>query len=140
RGSITRPWHSLSTLRPVHCCTRTQDSLPAVGHSTGRAWLPAGFRRKVSSCFLHLFPLSQAFLAQCQFIFPHSFPFWAAHEVVDSTSDPLPQPLYARDVARYLALPAAKTAQEKRRQSGRVGRWLQLLRTHGLIKKLNNTR
>src|SRR5208337_5460876 len=66
RGSITRPWHSLSTLRPVHCCTRTQDSLPAVGHSTGRAWLPAGFRRKVSSCFLHLFPLSQAFLAQCR--------------------------------------------------------------------------
>ncbi len=47
---------------------------------------------------------------------------------------------YARDVARYLALPAAKTAQEKRRQSGRVGRWLQLLRAHGLIKKLNNTR
>src|SRR5208337_851579 len=68
RGSITRPWHSLSTLRPVHCCTRTQDSLPAVGHSTGRAWLPAGFRRKVSSCFLHLFPLSQAFLAQCQLL------------------------------------------------------------------------
>src|SRR5208337_4473665 len=91
RGSITRPWHSLSTLRPVHCCTRTQDSLPAVGHSTGRAWLPAGFRRKVSSCFLHLFPLSQAFLAQCQFIFPLAFPSEVAHAVVDPISAQSPQ-------------------------------------------------
>jgi hypothetical protein len=34
----------------------TQDSLPAVGHFTGRDWLPAGFFRKVSDRCLPPFP------------------------------------------------------------------------------------
>jgi hypothetical protein len=34
----------------------TQDSLPAVGHFTGRDWLPAGFRRKVSELLLTSLP------------------------------------------------------------------------------------
>ncbi len=33
RGSITRPAHSLSTLRRMDHSTTTQDSLPAVGHT-----------------------------------------------------------------------------------------------------------
>ena len=49
RGSIARPLHSLSTLRPGDCSTRTQDSLPAAVRSTGRDWLPAGFQRKVAT-------------------------------------------------------------------------------------------
>ena len=58
RGSITRPAHSLSTLRRVDCSTTTQDSLPD-GWPTlsGRDWLPAGSHRKVSG---HPILLSQA--------------------------------------------------------------------------------
>src|SRR5207247_6517326 len=37
RGSIPRPQHSLSTLRPAGCPARTQDSLPAAGSA-----LPGG--------------------------------------------------------------------------------------------------
>src|SRR6266851_4649272 len=40
--------------------------------SPGQAWLPAGFRRKVSRCLLHLSPLSQAYLAQSPLSFPIS--------------------------------------------------------------------
>lgn len=47
---------------------------------------------------------------------------------------------YARDIAKYLAFPPTQDPQEKRRQSGRVGRLLQLLRAHGLIAKLPKTR
>jgi hypothetical protein len=47
---------------------------------------------------------------------------------------------YARDIARYLGMGKAKDPQEKRRQSGRVGRKLQLLRAHGLIRKIPRTR
>ena len=47
---------------------------------------------------------------------------------------------YARDVAKQLDLQASHDPKEKRRQSGRVGRLLQLLRAHGLIAKLPHTR
>ncbi len=47
---------------------------------------------------------------------------------------------YARDVAKHLQLKPSKDPKEKRRQSGRVGRLLQLLRAHGLINKLPKTR
>jgi len=47
---------------------------------------------------------------------------------------------YARDVAKYLDFKLTNDPQEKRRQSGRVGRLLQLLRAHGLIAKLSKTR
>jgi hypothetical protein len=56
RGSIARPLHSLSTLRPGDCSTRTQDSLPAAVRSTGRDWLPTGFQRKVSEVLLTSLP------------------------------------------------------------------------------------
>ena len=42
--------------------TTTQDSLPAVGQTLLDGLLPAGFLRKVSECFLHFIPLSQALL------------------------------------------------------------------------------
>ena len=49
RGSITRPAHSLSTLRRVSCLTATQDSLPDGWPAfPGGSWLPAGSQRKVS--------------------------------------------------------------------------------------------
>lgn len=47
---------------------------------------------------------------------------------------------YARDVAKHLNLKATHDPKEKRRQSGRVGRRLQLLRAHGLIAKIAKTR
>src|SRR5215471_11785528 len=56
RGSIARPVHSLSTLRPGDCSTRTPDSLLAAVRSTGRDWLPAGFQRKVSELLLTSLP------------------------------------------------------------------------------------
>ncbi len=58
RGSITRPAHSLSTLRRVDCSTATQDSLP-VGWPALSGWdsIPTGSQRKVSD---PLFLLSQA--------------------------------------------------------------------------------
>jgi hypothetical protein len=47
---------------------------------------------------------------------------------------------YARDIARHLGLQPSHDPQEQRRRSGRVGRLLQLLRAHGLIRKLPHTR
>lgn len=47
---------------------------------------------------------------------------------------------YARDIACHLGLARARAPEERRRQSGRVGRLLQLLRAHGLIHKLPHTR
>jgi hypothetical protein len=47
---------------------------------------------------------------------------------------------YARDIACHLGLGKAHDPQEHRRRSGRVGRLLQLLRAHGLIRKLPHTR
>jgi hypothetical protein len=47
---------------------------------------------------------------------------------------------YSRDVAKYLDFKPTTDPQEKRRQSGHVGRLLQLLRAHGLIKKIQRTR
>ena len=65
RGSITRPVHSLSTLRRVDCSTSTQDSLPAADSALPGGLhdlsCPAGFLYKVS---VHLFLLVQAFVAQ----------------------------------------------------------------------------
>ena len=48
RGSITRPRHSLSTLRRVDHSTTRQDSLQAVGQTLPDGLSPAGFLRKVS--------------------------------------------------------------------------------------------
>ena len=47
---------------------------------------------------------------------------------------------YSRDVAKYLDVKPTTDPQEKRRQSGQVGRLLQLLRAHGLIQKIQRTR
>jgi hypothetical protein len=47
---------------------------------------------------------------------------------------------YARDIARHLGLPKAHDPQQQRRNSGRVGRLLHLLRAHGLIGKIQRTR
>ncbi len=82
RGSITRPGHSLSTLRREGHPSTTQDSLPAAGQA-----LPDGFRYpqgsderfRVSSLFL----LSQASWRNVEIIFrirksvsAHMPPFW----------------------------------------------------------------
>ena len=65
RGSITRPIHSLSTLRRMDHSTTTQNSLPAVGHTLpDRMLLPARSQRKVSA--IHRILLSQAFLGASQ--------------------------------------------------------------------------
>jgi hypothetical protein len=65
RGSITRLWCSLSTLRPGGRPPRTQDSLPAAGQALPGGLSPAGFLREVSeNVSLHLILLSQACLAQ----------------------------------------------------------------------------
>jgi len=47
---------------------------------------------------------------------------------------------YSRDVAKYLDFQSTTDPREKRRQSGQVGRLLQLLRAHGLIQKVQRTR
>jgi hypothetical protein len=47
---------------------------------------------------------------------------------------------YSRDVAKYLKQKKPTDPREQRRQSDRVGRLLQLLRAHGLIRKLQRTR
>ena len=67
RGSITRPGHSLSTLRRVDHSTTTQDSLPAAGQA-----LPDGIGYPQGSCkrfqthVMLAILLFQAFLAQGQ--------------------------------------------------------------------------
>ena len=53
RGSITRPGHSLSTLRRVGRPTTTQDSLSATGQVLPDGLSPAGFHRKVSATSSH---------------------------------------------------------------------------------------
>ncbi len=59
RGSITRPTHSLSTLRRVDHSTATQDSLPAAGQALpGGTGYPLGSNERFQ--LLHRFPLSQA--------------------------------------------------------------------------------
>ena len=60
RGSITRPAHSLSTLRSPVAPAPRKTRFRLLASSAGRGWLPAGFQRKVSAC---RFLLSQAFLA-----------------------------------------------------------------------------
>jgi hypothetical protein len=47
---------------------------------------------------------------------------------------------YSRDVAKHLRLPKPKDPRERRRQSGRIGRLLHLLRAHCLIRKIQRTR
>ncbi len=49
RGSITRPTHSLSTLRSPGLPGTTQDSLPAGGLLCRAGFEPAGFLREVSA-------------------------------------------------------------------------------------------
>ena len=53
RGSITRPWHSLSTLRGLgYPSTARKTRFPLLATLRGRDWLPAGFQRKVSVLLL----------------------------------------------------------------------------------------
>jgi hypothetical protein len=47
---------------------------------------------------------------------------------------------YGRDLARHLGLGKTHDSQQQRRQSGRIGRLLHLLRAHGLIAKIQHTR
>lgn len=46
----------------------------------------------------------------------------------------------SRDIAQYLQTRTAPDPKERRRQSARISRLLQLLRAHGLIRKLPKTR
>jgi hypothetical protein len=65
RGSIAEPQHTLFTLRREHHGPATQNSLPGAGQALpGRISYPLGLNERFPSCFLHLFPLSQAFLTQ----------------------------------------------------------------------------
>jgi hypothetical protein len=68
RGSVAGPWHSLFTLRRLRYHRTTQNSLPGAGQALphGLAY-PQGLNERFPSCFLHLFPLSQAFLTQLAF-------------------------------------------------------------------------
>ena len=52
RGSITRPTHSLSTLRSPGRPGTTQDSLPAGGLLYRAGFEPAGFLREVSALYI----------------------------------------------------------------------------------------
>ena len=62
RGSITRPMHSLSTLRRVDYSTTTQDSLPAVGQTLpGGTGYPQGPNERFPHVSPHDILLSQAF-------------------------------------------------------------------------------
>src|SRR5665213_2871993 len=65
---MARLRHGLSTLRPVSCLHRTQDSLLARLCQAGFA--PAGFRRKVSLMSLTSVPPFPSFLAQTMSPFP----------------------------------------------------------------------
>src|SRR5713226_1931892 len=67
RGSITRPLHSLSTLRRVHCCTRRKTRFPLLATLRDGIGYPQDSNERFQSCLLHLILPSQAFLAQCQF-------------------------------------------------------------------------
>jgi len=67
RGSITRPGHSLSTLRRVGRPTTTQDSLSATGQVLPDGLSPAGFHRKVSATSSH--PPFPSFVAQGPYLF-----------------------------------------------------------------------
>jgi hypothetical protein len=60
RGSITRPWHSLSTLRQVHCCTRRKTCFPLLATLRDGIGYPQDSNERFPSCFLHLFLPSQA--------------------------------------------------------------------------------
>jgi len=67
RGSITRLRHSLSTLRRTGHPVTTQDSLPAAGQALPDGLdYPQGSNERFPICFLHLFLLSQALMAQGQ--------------------------------------------------------------------------
>src|SRR5260370_22389544 len=68
RGSIARLGHSLSTLRRASHLAATQDSFSGAGQALPDGiGYPQGSHERFPSCFLHLFPLSQAFLTQCHF-------------------------------------------------------------------------
>ena len=54
RGSITRPWHWLSTLRRTDCSATTQDSLPAAGQALrGGIGYPQGSEKRFAEDVLH---------------------------------------------------------------------------------------
>jgi hypothetical protein len=65
RGSIAEPQHTLFTLRREYHYPTTQNSLPGAGQALpdGLGY-PLGLDERFPSCFLHPFPLSQAFLTQ----------------------------------------------------------------------------
>src|SRR2546425_374999 len=61
RGSITRPAHSLCTLRSADRSATTQHSVPAGGQPLpGGTGYPLGSTERFPRSRLHLFPLSQA--------------------------------------------------------------------------------
>jgi hypothetical protein len=65
RGSIAEPQHALFTLRREYHYPTTQNSLPGAGQALpGGLGYPLGLDERFPSCFLHPFPLSQAFLTQ----------------------------------------------------------------------------
>jgi hypothetical protein len=66
RGSITRLQHSLSTLRPRHCCTGRKTRFPLLATLRDGIGYPQDSTERFPICFLHLIPLSQACLAQCK--------------------------------------------------------------------------
>ena len=75
RGSIARLGHSLSTLRRASHLAATQDSFSGAGQALPDGiGYPQGSDERFPSCFLHLFPLSQAFLTQCHFATVHPPP------------------------------------------------------------------
>ena len=65
RGSITRPWHSLSTLRGLGRPSAARKTrFPLLATLRGGIGYPQDSNERFPSCFLHLFLPSQAFLAQ----------------------------------------------------------------------------
>ena len=98
RGSITRPTHSLSTLRRVGCPTATQDSLPD-GWPTlsGRDWLPAGPQRKVSADIILLSQASPgAPKRYCSVLYPQCRPLLQDPQITLRVI--CPSPLFHRSI------------------------------------------
>jgi hypothetical protein len=70
RSSMPWPRSSLSTLRRLGYPSATQDALPGAGQALlGGLGYPQGFKERFPVCFLHHFPLSQAYLARSPFLF-----------------------------------------------------------------------
>jgi hypothetical protein len=69
RGSITRPWHSLSTLRPAGYPAQTPDTLPVVGRTLRDGiGYPQGSNERFPECSYILSSSPRLCLAQCPFV------------------------------------------------------------------------